>query len=757
MLKNILLSTIGLLSVNTVQGQLPFQKPVGTYNITSEISVDFVLSYEGITPFTTENDIQPLKFSNAFEPEYVIDTYSNVSNCRFQCAYDNNCLGLVEYRTNETVTLCNTLSNLGVPTETESYSYSYKKISLHRYRHDNHSVYGQVINVDGVPQFRDYQFKIYIDTNHNGEYDAGEPYNYTYNGDDFEFNNLHPGVYFFKLEIPDGCLQYIPSIFGTGQYYYGTGYADIVLEYYKDGHHSLRNIPGGIVGDNSNNVDVSIDFILNNNRSTYLSFFNNYSITLGLIDETIHDTPGDDIFFVTYNSYESDIQAHVSVSTYNEEYHYLGILNSTQVSFDLADINYTIPIDHIHLHFFGNDTNGPMNIISVRGQINTSYYPAYANQWEIPTEDNMLFLIDCSYVLRCSTFCGFHLFHDYEYYSCLNACQRFDNSNQCYCDDQENNFYELTVEEYDVESCERGCEYALNSYVFPDYRAVMNAEGFGEDIITTLECDNCLDLLIDTCEAIRECRGFDFNDNSIHHIFRKYNYVFDNSSYFILKNNGTETNDIGYMTTTTSLTTSPTSTQTSSHTSSQTSSPTTTQSISGTTTGTSTQTSTYTTTTSPTTSITSTPTSTLTSTVTTTILVVSETSSTALTGTEISLIVICILFAIVCVAFMFISRRKKQQQNISGDNRGPNNFNPSFDDNTVNPDLIYTEDSNYRDIAPFYTDSPVDSPKELPVNRFAYDSANGYMDVSRHSRSSLNSSRGSGSPRSPSRVTMSTL
>ena len=754
MFKNMLLSIVGLININAVQAQLPFQKPVGTYNITNEISVDFVLSYEGITPYTTENNIKPLKYSTSFEPEYIIDTYSNISQCREQCAYDDNCLGLIEYRTNETTTLCNTLSNLGVPTETESYSFSYKKVAIHRYHHDSHSVYGQVINVDGVPQFIDYQFKIYIDTNHNGEYDEGEPYNYTYNGDDFEFNDLRPGVYFFKLEIPDGCLQYIPSIFGTGQFYYGTGYADIVLEYYKDGHHSLRNIPGGIVGDDSNDVDVNIDFILNNNRSTYLSFFNNYSITLGLIDELIHDTPGDDIFFVTYDSYESDIQAHVSVSTYNNEYHYLGILNSTQVSFDLADINYTIPIDHIHLHFFGNDTNGPMNIISVRGQINTSYYPAYANQWEIPTEDDMLFLIDCSYVLRCSTFCAFHLFHDYEYFSCLNACQRFDNSNQCYCDDQENNYYELTVEEYDIESCERGCEYALNSYVFPDYRAIMNAEGFGEDIITTLECDNCLDLLIDTCEAIRECRGFDFNDNSIHHIFRKYNYVYDNSSYFILKNNGTETNDIGYMTTTTSLTTSPTSTQTSSPTSTLTSSVTSTQTNSPTTTETSTQTTTGTTTTSATTSVSSTPTSTQTTTVTTTILSVSESSNAALSGSEISLIVICILFVVVCIAFMYISKSRRQQQNISSDNVGPNNYNPNFNDSAINPDIIYTEDSNYRDIAPFYTDSPVESPKGVPVNRLAYDAANGYMDVSRNSKSSLNSPT---SPKSPSRISISTL
>ena len=56
-----------------------------------------------------------------------------------------------------------------------------------------------------VPQFNDYQFKIYIDTNHNGY--IWKPYNYTYRND-FEFNDLNPGVYFFKLNIPDDVCRY---------------------------------------------------------------------------------------------------------------------------------------------------------------------------------------------------------------------------------------------------------------------------------------------------------------------------------------------------------------------------------------------------------------------------------------------------------------------------------------------------------------------------------------------------------------------
>ena len=261
-------------------------------------------------------------------------------------------------------------------------------------------------------------------------------------------------------------------------------------------------------------------------------------------------------------------------------------------------------------------------------------------------------------------------------------------------------------------------------------------------------------LLIDTCEAIRECRGFDFNDNSIHHIFRKYNYVFDNSSFFILRNNGTETNDIGYMTTTTSVTTSPTTTQTSSITTTQTLSPTTT--MTSTTSLTTSMTSSLTTsaTTSLTSSQTYTQTSTQTTSVTTTNIIAEQINTNSLTGTEISLIVICILFALVSVAFLFIYKRRRENMQHSLENSsGPNNFNPSFQDQS-NSDVLYTEDSHYRDIAPFYTDSPVESPKYITTRTSITDSDNGYMDVSKTSRSSLNSS---GSPRSPSRVIMSTL
>ena len=109
---------------------------------------------------------------------------------------------------------------------------------------------------------------------------------------------------------------------------------------------------------------------MKNNTATYLSFYDNYSITLAFTDETIHDLPGDDIFVRTYLN--SSIDAHLSVSSDGISYSYLGILSDNKTSFDLATISYTLPINHIKFHFFNNNNTleeTPRNIVLVRGQI----------------------------------------------------------------------------------------------------------------------------------------------------------------------------------------------------------------------------------------------------------------------------------------------------------------------------------------------------------------------------------------------------
>ena len=53
-------------------------------------------------------------FSTGNDDNYLINnTVNNSTECRWNCAYDDNCLGIFEYD-NE----CRTLSNLGEPVET---------------------------------------------------------------------------------------------------------------------------------------------------------------------------------------------------------------------------------------------------------------------------------------------------------------------------------------------------------------------------------------------------------------------------------------------------------------------------------------------------------------------------------------------------------------------------------------------------------------------------------------------------------------
>ena len=69
----------------------------------------------------------------------------------------------------------------------------------------------------------------------------------------------------------DGCYQVYPGYLGYERYYEGDGYVDYVT-YFSDGgnpdHHGLQ---GGMVGEED--IEVSLDFILGDNYSTYLSFY----------------------------------------------------------------------------------------------------------------------------------------------------------------------------------------------------------------------------------------------------------------------------------------------------------------------------------------------------------------------------------------------------------------------------------------------------------------------------------------------------
>ena len=68
-LLTILTTIVG--SIGLSYGQMPFQKPEGTFNITNEISVDYLLTFEGKT--TNNNNNYPyLKFSTLNQNSLLI-------------------------------------------------------------------------------------------------------------------------------------------------------------------------------------------------------------------------------------------------------------------------------------------------------------------------------------------------------------------------------------------------------------------------------------------------------------------------------------------------------------------------------------------------------------------------------------------------------------------------------------------------------------------------------------------------------------
>ena len=98
--------------------------------------------------------------------------------------------------------------------------------------------------------------------------------------------------------------------------YEGDGYPDIISKYVNYGHNQLNGPFGGFVNstilqNGNNNI---FNYILNNDTFTYMTFYNNYSLTIGFTDESIVNTNGSDIFFNLYDQSNSHLQANVYVS-----------------------------------------------------------------------------------------------------------------------------------------------------------------------------------------------------------------------------------------------------------------------------------------------------------------------------------------------------------------------------------------------------------------------------------------------------------
>ena len=137
------------------------------------------------------------------------------------------------------------------------------------------------------------------------------------------------------------------------------GYADVVLDYFNSG-------AGPIVGpygqDGTGTVPVSLDVVLGEDDSLLnnLALPTGSSVTVGFLDETAVDGPGDDIFI--REAVPGNEQADVYVSANGVDFTYLGtaVHNSTSgpySAFDLADIGFTQPV--VAVKVVGLDNNAP--------------------------------------------------------------------------------------------------------------------------------------------------------------------------------------------------------------------------------------------------------------------------------------------------------------------------------------------------------------------------------------------------------------
>ena len=654
--------------------------PLHEYKINSSHSIDYFMDCESVEGVGELNSV----FFNGFDSEFVLSNFEgNQTDCELYCNVNNACQGYVWYQNG--TGFCNTLTNISKIGETNFTSESYQKVVFHHPPLDEFVIEGLAL-----APYDDYtNVTLYVDLNMNGRLDPGEPTNTTYNLSWFDFYGLPEGSYSIRMIEPEGCMQIYPGYYGYERYYISEGYVDEVTYFSDGGNKVFKGLHGGIIGqglvDNPN-----FSFILGNSSDTYLSFYDNNSIILTITNDVIVDNDGPDLFFNLYQN--SSVHANVSVSFNGSYFVYIGELNDTTNSFDLASINFDLPVRFVRLHFHCHpeEHHGemvPRNIISIYGQDDLTYSPAYAYYTD---SDSLfpLFIYDCSFYFRCNTYCNYRV-NRTNRYSCSRGCDMFEENRSCNCLEESINNENLNVFE-----CEMGCAYNMEKLVYPNYTVYRNAQGFNVDSMGYSACQSdCFNEVWDECSNSSMCHAFsiDGRELSTYHSFRHY---YRNHSFFIAKTElGGEALEYYTTTPTTTQTTSQTSTQTSTETSSQTTS----QTSSQTTSQTSTQS------TSPT----------------STILPDSSESQNVMNGGTIAAIVIVILILVLgIIGYLVWNHRKNQTPNIEPrDNYSNPVYNPNTGENTEN-----------GGVTTFYADVP-----EPVVNNYLevseYSADTGYMDV----------------------------
>jgi hypothetical protein len=582
------------------------------------------------------------RFSNSLTKQSIIKVNrDNTTECKIWCAFNNKCVGIYENYDGDYY--CNLLSKLGkIPKTVNETSNSIVKIIHYNYPIKNHSLN---VNIKDTHSYDNRNttdnITIYIDLNHNGVLDINEPNKTTISNTQISFDNIPTGTYLVRQLPPENCIQFYPGL--NGSFTLGTdnikgnGYIDAVIRYTHNGHSNYTYPFGGYVDlPNVTEKSSNFKFIIGDNDNTYMSFHPNDSITLAFLDESVLNTKGADIFFNIFKN--SSTKANISVSNDDHEYVLLGVLNNgtSNNMFDLENINYNLQVNYVKLDFYG-DSVEPLNIINAGVYNHSMYLPPFAYHISIPNKNTLFFINDCHYDYPCEYYCDFNLLSDYHYYSCTYGCDIFKKTNTCNCSyqlDYDDDYYNDFVIDKDT-YCIKGCEYAVNKYIYPNYTLINNNIGFVKDIINNNNtCSvNCLDKLIDTCNLIDDCRALSVSGES-NNIYNSYDHHSKPNNFFIMKNYFSESDTSSTTSSLTSTTSSLTST-TISLTSTTSSLTSTTSSLTSTTSSLTSTTSSLTSTTSSLTSTTSSLTSTTSSLTSTTSSLTSTTSS--LTSTTSSL------------------------------------------------------------------------------------------------------------------------
>lgn len=508
-------------------------------------NIDYILTYDG-------NTSTNMRFANAFSTSNIIDTHYNISSCIYNCSNNSLCNGYFVYNNS-----CNELYNTNDYVYTDLNCSSYSKI-IHYEGNYNHSIEGIAVST------RDFRNStVYLDLNYNGILDLGEPYMSTRLF--YYFDNLLPGNYLLRLEYNDGCYGLLPDIFGITDPLIND-YSDSITHTYIDVINNYRGYNHEILGGNISDSEIvldNLDYLIDFNNETYISFYDKDSIIIGFSNSTIINDFGNDLIFVL-NSTGSNIQARVSVSTLNyRDLRFLGILNESNYKFDLGSINYTYPVNHLHLNFYSdNNENKSLNIASIMGEHIIDYIPYNSFYIQVPTTEQFAFISDCDYIYSCEDFCDYNTHTWDEFISCNIGCILAERDLICDCSlldyQNQDNLYSnplypnVVLGNFSINQCHRGCEYHISKFVFPNFTYTKNGIGEPNSITeTSLGCNNrsCLDNMIDKCYDI-DCVSFSLSlgDNTLFYNSSDYYY---SENYNIFVYNPTyhdRYNDFGYNT-----------------------------------------------------------------------------------------------------------------------------------------------------------------------------------------------------------------